>query len=34
MEVVIATFVDMNDTPEEETNTTTKDRTLNINLRE
>ena len=31
MEVVIATYGDINDTPEEETKTTTKDRKLDIN---
>ena len=31
MEVVIATYGDVNDTPEEETNKTTIERTLNSN---
>ena len=34
MEVVIETYGDINDTPEEETNTTTKERTLTSNPRE
>ena len=33
MEVVIATYGDKNDTLEENTNTTTNERTLNINPR-
>ena len=31
MEVVIATYVDINDTPEAETDTKSKERTLNSN---
>ena len=34
MEVVISTYRDINDTPEAETETTTKERTLNINPQE
>ena len=31
MELVIATYVDINDTTEDKTNTTTKEKTLNSN---